>query len=113
MAKNIPSSSILQLIDKFHELTGFLKSARVFRQGVYWQWRTQYNTMKNILQDKEGLFKLRILFDRLFLWLYGRKNIRYVFNLLVKKGTFLSYAGKFQILYKKSFKVRFMDQSLF
>lgn len=113
MAKNIPSSSILQLIDKFHELTGFLKSARVFRQGVYWQWRTQYNTMKNILQDKEGLFKLRILFDRLFLWLYGRKNIRYVFNRLVKKGTFLSYAGKFQILYKKSFKVRFMDQSLF
>jgi hypothetical protein len=109
VAKKIPSSSAMHWIREYLRLTGSIK-----RRASLWN---RFNRVsfhfrpKAKDDDKRGrkkkiLFKAKILFDRLFNWLYAQPNARYALAAPIQNGVVREYIVRNQFIFKKGFKVK-------
>jgi hypothetical protein len=57
------------------------------------------------VRHKKGLYKLKILFDRLFVWLYNEERIRFIFGTLVRKVYTPALNLSFNLIYRKTTKI--------
>lgn len=57
-------------------------------------------------RKKKILFKAKILFDRLFKWLYAQPNARYALAAPIQSGVVRDYIVRNQFILKKGFKVK-------
>lgn len=55
---------------------------------------------------KRGVFKLKILFDRLLMWLYRMGNVRYLWGRLARNARQASPVSFNYVFYRKSLKYK-------
>lgn len=115
MSKKIPASSAMHWIREYLRLTNSIK-----RRPALWNRfnRVAFHFLPKAKDDeqrgrkKKILFKLKILFDRLFKWLYAEKNARYALSTPIQKGTFREYILRNQFIFKKQFKIKLLSKTI-
>jgi len=76
---------------------------------VAYKFKPQEKWKGRAVREKTMLHGAKIIFDRLFKWLYNYTNVRYALAQPIQKGAVQNYLLRNSFIYKKSFKVRFAE----
>ena len=86
--KTTPELSAVKWITKYISLTGYSEPLE-FTYSKEKDLKFKFDFIeiheKKSIQTKKGIFKLKLIFKRLFLWLYGIKDVHYYLGQRVKK----------------------------
>lgn len=111
-SKVLPMHYGMQLVYTYLYLTGNINIEYVNRRFSY---RLKINRLVQVgkyinrlgrgaLRKKKNMFKLKILFDRLFLWLYKIPNVDFFLAEKIKSMAWLKKNSVVSFLYQKQFK---------
>ena len=113
LEKKTPGHSALKRIRQYFLLTGRRKVAYInryrrlrkcFKGRLHFVSRFLKLRKKTNIRDRQKMRKVKVLFDRLFFWLYRHSSIRTFFKQHNAKKSFLASRGRVQFLYKKNYK---------
>lgn len=109
LAKKIPASSAMHWICEYLRLTSDIKRRvslwnRFNRVAFHFRPKAKEDEKRG--RKKKILFKAKILFDRLFKWLYDQPNARYALAVPIQNGSVRDYIVRNQFIFKKRFKVK-------
>lgn len=107
--KKVPADTEMYWVREYLRVTSGMR-----RRVSLWNRFNRVNfhfTPKAKEEDKRGrkkkiLFKVKILFDRLFKWLYEQPNARYALAAPIQTGVIRDYLVRNQFVFKKHFKVK-------
>ncbi len=109
MVKSIPPASAMHWIREYLRLTSDTEGRTWLGNRVNkvkFRFKPQAKDDEMYGRKKKILFKAKILFDRLFIWIYSQKNARYALAAPIQKGIVQDYIIRNQFIFKKKFKVR-------
>lgn len=109
LAKKIPASSAMHWVREYLRLTSGIKRRvslwnRFNRVAFHFRPKAKEDEKRG--RKKKILFKAKILFDRLFKWLYEQPNARYALAAPIQNGIVRDYIVRNQFIFKKQFKVK-------
>lgn len=108
-SKKVPASSAMHWIREYLRLTSGIKRRislwnRFNKVSFHFKPKAKEDEKRG--RKKKVLFKAKILFDRLFQWLYAQPNARYALAEPIQNGLVRDYIVRNQFIFKKQFKVK-------
>lgn len=112
--KKVPADSAMHWIREYLRLTSSTRRRvslwnRFNRVGFHFRPKAKEDEKRG--RKKKILFKAKILFDRLFNWLYAQPNARYALAAPIKNSIVRDYIVRNQFIFKKQFKMQFATKS--
>lgn len=109
LVKKIPAASAMHWVREYLRLTSDTRRRvslwnRFNRVAFHFRPKAKEDDKRG--RKKKILFKVKILFDRLFKWLYEQPNARYALASPIQKGVVRDYIVRNQFIFKKHFKVK-------
>jgi len=104
-AKNVAPQGILKRMRQFEKLRGFKKLPHLKIDDSVWVKHVKFFDWLKFIRDKKSFFKMKIVLDRIFKWIYDNNKIKYLFGVHFHKKILSTYLLKNTFIYKKKHKV--------